>query len=118
MLPALVDGTLRTQIAPSGALALLASVGLKGYADCQPDELSQGERQRVAICRALVVSPVLIVADEPTGDLDQERARSVLDLMLERSVDSGATVVMSTHNRDLLDRFTRVIDVSEFTEVG
>ena len=118
MLPPLADATLRAKIAPPDALALLDSVGLDGYAARFPQQLSQGEQQRVAVCRALVVSPSLVIADEPTGDLDSTRAESVLDLMLERSAQAGATFIMSTHNRDHLGRFSRTIDVAEFAGGG
>lgn len=114
MLPALADRELRRRVVESDALALLTSVGLAGCADRYPHQLSQGERQRVVVCRALVVAPSLVVADEPTGNLDGKRAETVLDLMLERSSKLGAAFIMATHNRQLLTRFTRVLDVAGY----
>ena len=75
--------------------------------------LSQGERQRVAIGRALVTRPKLILADEPTGNLDPANKHRVLSLLLERAAELGATVIVVTHDHGLLDRFDRVHDVTQ-----
>lgn len=79
-----------------------------------PAQLSQGERQRAAICRALVTGPGLILADEPTGNLDPENKQRVLKLLLGQAADRSATLVMVTHDHDLLAPFDRVIDMREF----
>ena len=79
-----------------------------------PAQLSQGERQRVAIGRALVTEPELLLADEPTGNLDPTNKQRVLDLMLDQAARRGLTVVMVTHDHGILDRFEKVFDVSEF----
>ena len=79
-----------------------------------PHQLSQGERQRVAIARALVTQPELLLADEPTGNLDPDNKNRVLDLMLRQATEQNVTVVMVTHDHGLLDRFERVIDMRDF----
>ncbi|MBC7772580.1 MAG: ATP-binding cassette domain-containing protein [Pyrinomonadaceae bacterium] len=76
-----------------------------------PRRLSQGERQRVSIGRALVTGPGLILCDEPTGNLDPVATRTTLDLLLSQSLQTGATLLMVTHNHTLLSRFDRVIDL-------
>ena len=78
------------------------------------DNLSQGERQRVAIGRALLPRPGLILADEPTGNLDPANKTRILDLLFEQAEASGATLVMVTHDHALLDRFEQVIDFETF----
>ena len=79
-----------------------------------PQELSQGERQRVAICRALINQPELILADEPTGNLDPDNKRRVLDMLLRQVDQHGATLLMVTHDHDLLAPFDRVVDMRDF----
>lgn len=93
---------------------LAAETGITDRLERRPDELSQGERQRAAICRALITAPQLILADEPTGNLDPDNKRRVLDLLLAQVAGHGATLVMVTHDHDLLDPFDRVIDMRDF----
>ena len=81
--------------------------------DRLPSEISGGERQRLAVCRALVTEPALCLADEPTGALDRANADAVVDLLLAEVERLGATLVMVTHDRRLLERFDRVIDGAE-----
>jgi putative ABC transport system ATP-binding protein len=95
------------------AKELLARVGLADKAARKPGRLSQGERQRVAVARALVTEPRLVLGDEPTGNLDPETSRQVLTLLQDEARRTGATFVMVTHDHGLLDRFERVIDVRE-----
>lgn len=76
--------------------------------------LSQGERQRAAICRALLVKPQLILADEATGNLDPENKQLILDLLFNAVDQQGATLLAVTHDHDLLPSFDRVIDFNEF----
>jgi len=76
--------------------------------------LSQGERQRVALCRALVPEPSLILADEPTGNLDPTNKQRVVDLLLENTKAVGATLVAVTHDREVASRFDRILDMREF----
>ena len=88
---------------------VLAMVGLAGREDAYPSELSGGEQQRVAIARAIVNYPKIILADEPTGNLDARTAGGILEI-LERLNDQGATVLVATHNESLVEsRNHRVI---------
>lgn len=95
------------------ARELLTRVGLADRADSFPDKLSGGEQQRVAIARALIKEPALVIADEPTGNLDEETGDQVLALLLELTRDSGRTLVMATHNAEVVaiaDRVCRIHD--------
>ena len=85
--------------APPAALELLARVGLADQADKLPATLSGGQQQRVAIARALANDPPIVMADEPTGNLDSETAAAVLELLRALAAD-GTTVVVATHERD------------------
>ena len=90
------------------ALALLDRVGLGGRGASLPERLSGGEQQRVAIARALVHDPALILADEPTGTLDAETATGVLELLDALARESGKTVVMVTHSREVVGVADRI----------
>lgn len=91
----------------------LRLVGLEAKSSRLPTELSGGEQQRVAIARALVNRPQLLLADEPTGNLDPENSREVMDI-LERINLAGTTIVMATHDRGIVDRMQkRVVEISE-----
>jgi putative ABC transport system ATP-binding protein len=95
------------------ARELLTRVGLADRADAFPDRLSGGEQQRVAIARALAHEPALVLADEPTGNLDEDTGRNVLTLLLELTRSAGRTLVMATHNPEILplaDRVCRIHD--------
>ncbi len=96
------------------ASALLAQAGLSAHSRKSVTRLSQGERQRVAICRAILLRPPLLLADEPTGNLDPETAEQILNLLLNQAAEHGATLVMVTHDRSLLSRFRRVIAFESF----
>lgn len=78
-----------------------------------PPQLSQGERQRVAVSRALLLQPLVILADEPTGNLDPANKFVVLDLLLDYARETGATLLTVTHDRELLERFDRVVDFND-----
>jgi ABC-type lipoprotein export system ATPase subunit len=99
-------------------LALAHSVGLAEKLDRYPGELSQGERQRVAICRAFANDPELILADEPTGNLDPANTKHILELLLEGVERHQRTLVMVTHDHSLLRVFDRVIDFEAFATPG
>ncbi|KHD75324.1 ABC transporter [Actinoplanes utahensis] len=86
------------------ALELLDLVGLKDRAGALPSQLSGGQQQRVAIARALVNDPPLLLADEPTGNLDSRTGESIVDLLLSLRDDRGATVVVATHDPGLAER--------------
>ena len=90
------------------ARALLDRVGLAGRGGSFPERLSGGEQQRVAIARALIHEPALILADEPTGNLDAETAAGVLDLLDTLARESGTTVVMATHSREVVGVADRI----------
>jgi predicted ABC-type transport system involved in lysophospholipase L1 biosynthesis ATPase subunit len=92
-----ISGNLKDSLRRSRSLDLLDAVGLAERADHKPPRLSGGERQRVAIARALINQPRLVLADEPTGNLDQNTGRSVLDLLLGVVRSKGAAMVMITH---------------------
>ncbi len=92
---------------------LAADLGIARLLTRRPDELSQGERQRVAIARALVTAPKLVLADEPTGNLDPKTKEDALQLLFDQCDALAMTLLMVTHDHALLDRFGQVIDVSE-----
>jgi ABC-type lipoprotein export system ATPase subunit len=79
-------------------------------------KLSQGEKQRVAVCRALLPEPTLLLADEPTGNLDPNNKGRVLDILFAYATRSGATLVTVTHDHELVGRFQRTVDFREFHE--
>ncbi len=95
------------------AKELLARVGLASRANTYPDRLSGGEQQRVAIARALIHQPFLVLADEPTGNLDEDTGESVLKLLLELSRDMGRTLIMATHNPEVVQYADSVYHIHE-----
>jgi putative ABC transport system ATP-binding protein len=102
---ALAFGGLRGRQREQRSRELLDSVGLSGRVDHRPAELSGGEQQRVAIARALANRPRVLLADEPTGNLDSTRAEELLSLLKQMVTRDGLTVVMVTHDRELASRF-------------
>jgi putative ABC transport system ATP-binding protein len=95
--------------------ALAARLGVTQHLLRRPEALSQGERQRVAICRALLPTPRVILADEATGNLDPTNKNAILDLLFEAVETDGATLVAVTHDHELLPRFDRIVDFRDFT---
>ncbi len=108
MLPLQIQGVAEHE-ARGRASAALVDVGLERFVDSLPDKLSGGQRQRVAIARALVVNPRLVIADEPTANLDSENSRMVVDLMREMNRSREVTFVFTTHDQRLLDHVDRKI---------
>jgi putative ABC transport system ATP-binding protein len=103
-----------------GAVELLERVGLADRLASFPDRLSGGEQQRVAVARALVLDPWLVLADEPTGNLDLETGRSVLDLLDDLIRGAGKTMIMVTHSREVVGRADRLVTLRDgaLVEVG
>ncbi len=115
LLPYRINPAIR--LAPSvreRAEKLAEDVGIRDKLHRYPRKLSQGERQRVAVCRAVLPEPVLLFADEPTGNLDPVNAARVLDILFGLAERSGSTLVTVTHDHELLPRFERVVDFKEF----
>ena len=111
-LPLQIEGVSR-KIIKDKVYDICEKVGLKNRINYYPSQLSGGEKQRVSIARALVKKPLVILADEPTGNLDPNVSDEILDL-LEIATDSGAAVLMSTHNSPLIQpRKKRFIEISE-----
>ena len=100
------------------AAELAAEVGIGDKLGRHANLLSQGEKQRVAVCRALLARPPLILADEPTGNLDPTNKDHVLDILFDYVRSSQATLVTVTHDHELLERFDRVIDFRDFYDLG
>ncbi|NOT81544.1 MAG: ABC transporter ATP-binding protein, partial [Gallionella sp.] len=106
MLPLQIQGIAEHE-ARNRAAAALVDVGLERFQNSLPDKLSGGQRQRVAIARALVVNPKLVIADEPTANLDSENSRMVVDLMREMNRARKVTFVFTTHDPRLLEHVDR-----------
>ncbi len=100
-------------VPPSIAESLLDSVGLGGRATHLPSQLSGGEQQRVAIARALAANPSVVLADEPTGNLDTTTGQEIIRLLRALSAEHGQTVVLITHDRELAESAPRVIELRD-----
>jgi putative ABC transport system ATP-binding protein len=100
------------------AEALAARAGIAERLHRLPDRLSQGERQRAAVCRAVLAEPRLLLADEPTGNLDPANGERVLGILFDCARESGATLVAVTHDRDARSRFGQVVDLGRFHAGG
>jgi ABC-type lipoprotein export system ATPase subunit len=110
MLPALLGGRPELEAAPRADM-LIEEVGMKQRQDARPHTLSGGEMQRTAIARALMQSPPLILADEPTGNLDSRTADQVLELLRNMAENHGSTVILVTHSREAAATADRVIEL-------
>ena len=112
MMPALIAGKKKKE-ARALAAELLEDVGLKGREHHKPGELSGGEQQRVAVARALVNKPKVILADEPTGNLDRKTSEEVHDLLWELNERMNQTFIIVTHNEKLAERSDRIIMLTD-----
>lgn len=100
------------------ARKLAEQTGIGGYWKRHPERLSQGERQRVAICRALSIDPKVILADEPTGNLDPRNKRKALELMMGFARRDGRALLVATHDLQLLDAFDEVVEFEQLNLYG
>ncbi|MEC5387458.1 ABC transporter ATP-binding protein [Uliginosibacterium sp. H3] len=112
MLPLTIRGTARNA-ARKAAEQRLAEVGLADFAHHRPDQLSGGQRQRVAIARALVTDPLIVIADEPTANLDANTGHQVIALMRELNEKQGVTFLFSTHDPRLIDAVDKLIRLAD-----
>jgi lipoprotein-releasing system ATP-binding protein len=112
MMPCLIKG-IDTDQAKEMAEEILVKVGLQHRLDHRPGELSGGEQQRVAIARAVVLKPKVLLADEPTGNLDMDTGKTILDLLLMLNGDYGITSILVTHNMELANRLNRTIRLAD-----
>jgi len=110
--PALVAGRRGHDVIERGA-ELLDAVGLGARLEHRPAELSGGEQQRVAVARALMNRPALLLADEPTGNLDAKTGEAILDLLWRLREESGTTLVMVTHDQHVAKRGERVLEIAD-----
>ena len=106
-LPLIIRGEKRKQISKK-VLPLIEEIGLMNRKDFKTNILSGGESQRVAIARSLVTEPKLILADEPTGNLDKSNTDMILDLLINSCKSTNSTLLMVTHDIDLLKKFDKV----------
>jgi putative ABC transport system ATP-binding protein len=114
MLPLQIRGE-SSRIARKKSTEALAGLGLADYSTHRPDKLSGGQRQRVAIARALITDPILVLADEPTANLDSENAQKIIGLMREINLTRGTTFLFSTHDQRLLDHVQRLVRLQDGT---
>ena len=111
-LPAFIGGTDKKKAEQKG-MELLALLGLTDRANHKPDELSGGEQQRVAVARALINSPSIILADEPSGNLDSKNAEELHNLFLKLNKELGQTFVIITHNKELANLGSRKLEMKD-----
>jgi lipoprotein-releasing system ATP-binding protein len=117
MMPCLIQGLPKREAAIR-AEAILTLVGLKERLSHKPGELSGGEQQRVAVARALVLEPKVLLADEPTGNLDTKTGESVFELLKELNQIKGVTLIIVTHNPKLADQLSRQIHLTDGKALG
>ncbi|MBN8613319.1 MAG: ABC transporter ATP-binding protein [Deltaproteobacteria bacterium] len=112
MMPGLIRGMGRSELERI-ARGLLEDVGLTSRATHRPGEMSGGEQQRVALARALVMNPKLVLADEPTGNLDSKNSQAIQDLFFLLNRTRGTTFLVVTHSREMADRMPRVVSMRD-----
>ena len=112
MLPALIGGWERGR-AEEAATRLLEKVGLKDRLDHRPGKLSGGEQQRVAVARSVILEPQLILADEPTGDLDTRTGQEIQDLLFRLNQEAGIAIIVATHNRAFAEKIGRQMELRD-----
>jgi putative ABC transport system ATP-binding protein len=112
MMPLLYRKVSRKEASES-ARNVLEATGLIDFVERLPNQLSGGQQQRVAICRALVMKPKLILADEPTGNLDSVTARQIMKILCDLNCDQGITVVLVTHEREIAQHGNRLIKMRD-----
>jgi ABC-type lipoprotein export system ATPase subunit len=111
-LPALLDRSQDADTAYSKAVVSLEQLGLSDYIDAYPAEISAGEQRRAVIARALINSPALLLADEPTSDLDEATERQIMDQFRQLNRERGVTLMMVTHNLRLAEETDRIIHIA------
>lgn len=112
-LPLVINSRIPPSEYKSRILSALEDVGITEYVNHLPDKLSGGQRQRVAIARALAFDPVLVLADEPTANLDSVTAHKIIDLMLDLNHKRNVTFLFSTHDEKLMNRVKRIIRIQD-----
>lgn len=118
LLPHLLNRSLRKMTdVHASAESLAEATGLTGKLSRRPKQLSQGERQRVAICRAMITKPEYLLVDEPTGSLDPRTANEVIDLLFGQAMMNDTTMLLVTHDYRLLDRFDRTVSLANLQVV-
>jgi putative ABC transport system ATP-binding protein len=112
-----ISGSLRlTSNVRNVAENLVADVGLGDTLRRRPNQLSHGQRQRIAVCRAMITNPKLVLADEPTANLDPDNKHRVLDMLDAYVKQAGATLIVVTHDHEVSQRFDRTIDISSASQ--
>ncbi len=111
--PLLLQGGTTRKERSDRVLALLGAVGIQAYARHRPSELSGGQRQRVAIARALVTRPQIVLADEPTANLDSKTGETIIDLMKEMNAKDGTTFIFSTHDPKVMAHANAVVRIAD-----
>jgi len=113
MLPLLINPLIPTSQRHQRVMDLIADVGLEPQTHSLSNKLSGGQRQRVAIARALVTDPVLVLADEPTANLDSETTQQIIEVMLKMNAKRGVTFFFSTHDEKLIRQVNRVVRIKD-----
>ena len=111
--PLLLQGKFTRRERDARVRGLLEAVGIAGYARHRPNELSGGQRQRVAVARALVTRPALVLADEPTANLDSRTGETIIDLMKEMNRRDGTTFIFSTHDPRVMSHASAIVRIAD-----